>query len=73
MVMAVNHSGRSSAVAALVGAILGARLGERALPEFYVDGLDVVEPLLALADDLDRGCPAFMDLEWDRRYIQGEP
>ena len=73
MVMAVNHSGRSSAVAALVGAILGARLGERALPEFYVEGLDVVEPLRDLADDLYRGCPFTMDLDWDRRYIQGEP
>ena len=73
MVMAVNHSGRSSNLAALVGAILGARLGERELPEFYVEGLDVVKPLRTLADDLYHGCPAPMDLEWDRKYIQGEP
>ena len=73
MTAAVNHSGRSAAVAALVGAILGARLGERALPEFFVEGLDVVRPLQALADDLYRGCPSMMDLDWDRRYIQGEP
>ena len=72
MVAAVNHSGRSSAVAALVGAVLGARLGEEALPEFYVDGLDVVSPLRTLADDLYAGCPRVMDLEWDRKYIQGE-
>ena len=73
MVMAVNHSGRSGAVAALVGAVLGAYLGEAALPEFYVEGLDVVNPLRTLADDLRRGCPTPMDLEWDRKYIQGEP
>ena len=73
IITAVNHSGRSAAVAALVGAILGAKLGEQALPEFYVEGLDVVEPLRDLADDLYRGCPFTMDLDWDRRYIQGEP
>lgn len=73
MITAVNHSGRSSAVASLVGAILGARLGEQALPEFYADGLDAAAPLRTLADDLRRGCPSPMDLEWDRKYIQGEP
>ena len=73
MVMAVNHSGRSSAVAALAGAILGAYLGDEALPAFYVEGLDVVNPLRTLADDLRRGCPSAMDLDWDRKYIQGEP
>ena len=36
MIVAVNHSGRSAAVGALVGAILGLRLGEEALPEFYI-------------------------------------
>ena len=72
MVTAVNHSGRSSAVAALVGAVLGAKLGEQNLPEFYVDGLEVLEPLRTLADDLYAGCPMVMDLDWDRKYIQGE-
>ena len=72
MVAAVNHSGRSSAVAALVGAILGARLGEREIPEFYLDSLDVTKPLRTLADDLCHGCPSVMDLDWDRKYIQGE-
>ena len=72
LVAAVNHSGRSSAVAALVGAILGARLGVEQLPEFYVESLEVVEPLVTIADDLWAGCPAVMDLEWDRKYIQGE-
>ena len=72
MVAAVNHSGRSSAVAALVGAILGARLGVEQLPEFYVESLEVVGPLVTIADDLRAGCPAVMDLEWDRKYIQGE-
>ena len=72
MVTAVNHSGRSSAVAAVVGAILGARLGDAQLPAFYVESLEVLEPLRTIADDLYRGCPSVMDLEWDRKYLQGE-
>ena len=72
MVAAVNHSGRSSAVAALVGAILGAKLGEREIPEFYLETLEAAEDLRTLADDLCIGCPSVMDLDWDRKYIQGE-
>ena len=72
MVAAVNHSGRSSAVAAVVGAVLGARLGDAQLPAFYVESLEVLEPLRTIADDLYRGCPSVMDLEWDRKYLQGE-
>ena len=72
MVTAVNHSGRSSAVAALVGAILGARLGVRQIPEFYLETLEAAEDLRIIADDLCSGCPAVMDLDWDRKYIQGE-
>ena len=72
MVAAVNHSGRSSAVAAVVGAILGARLGEGEIPEFYLDTLEVAEDLRTLADDLCTGCPSVMEMEWDRKYIQGE-
>ena len=72
MVAAVNHSGRSSAVASLVGAILGAKLGCREIPEFYLETLEAAEDLRVLADDLCHGCPSVMDLDWDRKYIQGE-
>ena len=37
MIVAVNHSGRSAVVGAIAGAILGLRLGEEALPEFYIE------------------------------------
>ena len=72
MVAAVNHSGRSSAVASLVGAILGAKLGCREIPEFYLETLEAADDLRILADDLCHGCPSVMDLDWDRKYIQGE-
>ena len=76
MVVAVNHSGRSAAVGAIVGAILGIRLGEEALPEFYIECLEPAEVLRELADDLHSGCPMevgnkLFDLDWDYKYLHG--
>ena len=76
MIIAVNHSGRSAAVGALTGAILGARMGEEALPEFYLECLEPAAILQELADDLYQGCPLsmddlFFDADWDRKYIHG--
>ena len=77
MVIAVNHSGRSAAVAALTGAILGAQLGEEILPDFYMDGLYLVDVLRELADDLVQGCPMvrgslLFDGDWESKYLHGE-
>lgn len=78
MIVAVNHSGRSAAVGAITGALLGARLGQEALPEFYIECLEPVEVLEELADDLIKGCPMerlsnLFDDDWDQKYIQGRP
>ncbi len=76
MIVAVNHSGRSAAVGAIVGAILGIRLGEEALPDFYIECLEPAEVLMELADDLYTGCPMergnrLFDLDWDYKYLHG--
>ena len=76
MVVAVNHSGRSAAVGAIVGAILGIRLGEEALPEFYIECLEPAEVLRELADDMHSGCPMevgnkLFALDWDYKYLNG--
>ena len=76
LIIAVNHSGASAAVGALVGGILGARLGLEALPEFYLECLECGEALQELADDLYQGCPfekgdVFFDDEWDSKYCHG--
>ena len=76
MIAAVNHSGRSAAVGAITGAILGIRLGEEALPDFYMECLEPAEVLRELADDLHTGCPMEMgnklfDLDWDYKYLHG--
>lgn len=76
MIAAVNHSGRSAGVGAIAGAILGLRLGEEALPDFYIECLEPAEVLRELADDLYTGCPMergskLFDLDWDYKYLRG--
>lgn len=76
MIVAVNHSGRSAAVACIAGAILGARMGEKALPEFYMEGLEIAPVLREMADDMMQGCPMvrgnrLFDGDWDQKYMHG--
>ena len=76
MIVAVNHSGRSTAVGAIAGAILGVRVGEENLPDFYLEGLEVLPVIRGLADDLYQGCPmgqksGIYDCDWDRKYLHG--
>lgn len=76
LIIAVNHSGRSSAVGAITGAILGLRQREEALPVFYLECLEPTEILQELADDLYHGCPMEMgsrlfDGDWDMKYVHG--
>ncbi len=75
MIAAVNHSGRSAAVGAMTGALLGAKLGAEALPEFYLESLEVTGVLDTLAEDLAIGCRTakIFDDSWDQKYIQGMP
>lgn len=77
MVVAVNHSGPSSAVGMLAGAILGARNAEGFMPDFYLDGLEIAPLLAEMAEDLVDGCPMeqgnrLFDGDWDRKYLHGE-
>ena len=77
MIIAVNHSGRSSAVGALTGAILGAAFGKEALPEFYLECLEPAAVLQELARDLEQGfhtgrAMRLFDDDWERKYTHGE-
>lgn len=75
MIAAVNHSGRSSAVASITGALLGTRLGVEALPEFYMESLEPTAVLTELATDLftARQVTKIFDDSWDQKYVQGMP
>ena len=75
MITAVNHSGLSAAVGAVTGGILGAKLGEDALPPFYLESLECGSLLEVLAEDMACGTPALglFDDAWDHKYVQGLP
>lgn len=75
VITAVNHSGTSAAVGAIAGAIMGARLGEEALPEFYLESLECTDVLRVLGEDMAAGTPALgiFDDSWDHKYGQGLP
>jgi ADP-ribosylglycohydrolase len=78
MITAVNHSGKSAAVASIAGAILGLSQGEEALPEFYLESLEGADYIRELASDLSMAGPKglrtrLFDDEWDRKYTQGLP
>lgn len=75
MIVSVNHSGRSSCVAALTGAVMGARLGKNALPEFYLESLESAWALEELATDMTqvRQVTKIFDDSWDLKYTQGLP
>ncbi len=75
MITAVNHSGKSAAVAAITGAVLGTVLTEEALPDFYLESLEAADVLRQLADDFAQGNPTrgLFDDDWDHKYNQGMP
>ena len=56
-------------------AILGAKLGEEALPDFYLESLEPIKALRELAEDLAVGSPAkgLFDDSWDHKYTHGLP
>lgn len=55
MIAAVNHGGDSDSTGAVTGNILGAAIGYEAIPQFYMDDLEMHELILHMADDLYSG------------------
>ena len=75
IITAVNHSGQSAAVGAIAGALLGAKMGEEALPEFYLESLGQRYILQSLAEDMAKGSVirGLFDDDWDQKYTHGRP
>jgi ADP-ribosylglycohydrolase len=64
--LAVNHSGDSDSTGSITGNILGALLGERAIPDEWLDQLELVDVVRQVGDDL---FTAFEGSEsWLKRY-----
>ena len=55
LIAAVNHAGDSDSTGAITGNILGAAIGYEAIPEFFLDDLELHDVILHMADDLYLG------------------
>lgn len=75
---AVNHGGDSDSTGAVTGNILGAYLGLSGIPKKYTEGLELLDVLTEMADDLYHGCPpddnkeaaAPADAAWEAKYLR---
>lgn len=70
----VNHSGDSDSTGAVTGNILGAYLGLSAVPQKFLDKLELREVITEMADDLYNDCrmseqELYRDEVWERKYI----
>lgn len=68
VVCAVNHSGDSDSTGAIAGNIIGTSLGVEAIPQEYLDGLELREVIEELADDLSVDIPVSEYGEKDDKY-----
>lgn len=74
MIASVNHSGDSDSTGSVTGNILGAHLGIQAIPQKFLNGLELKDTILEIADDLfydyqiSEGESA-QDTIWAQKYI----
>ena len=74
VVAAVNHSGDSDSTGAIAGNIMGAALGLKAIPEKYLENLELRGVITELADDLYSDCQMeeygdYRDPVWLAKYV----
>ena len=67
LVASVNHNGDSDSTGAITGNILGAHLGLSAIPEKYLNGLELFDVTKTLAEDLLS--PDVGSEEWESKYL----
>ena len=74
VIAAVNHDGDSDSTGAVAGNILGAALGFDAIPQKYLDKLELKDVILEIAEDLHCDCQISeygpRDELWERKYIR---
>jgi len=84
IIAAVNHSGDSDSTGSVTGNILGAYLGMAAIPQKYIDNLELKDVIIEIADDLYNDCKMseygkYRDEIWIQKYMEsryvpgGEP
>ena len=72
---AVNHSGDSDSTGAVCGNILGAYLGVDAIPQKYLEKLELKDLIEEITDDLYNGCKMdgysdYQDEVWVSKYVK---
>lgn len=67
---AVNHDGDSDSTGAVAGNIIGGILGYKAIPQKYLDKLELHDVLVSVADDLGGFSP---DEQMKERYEKHQP
>lgn len=76
MTFAANHGGDSNNTAAIAGTLVGARIGFNAIPDRFVDRLELVDVILELADDVTTDCPMSeygpRNPVWEHKYIHSD-
>lgn len=69
LIAAVNHDGDSDSTGAVAGNILGASLGASAIPDKFLERLELRDVIEELAADMHRGFRA-NDPAWRRKYVE---
>lgn len=74
IVCAINHDGDSDSTGAIAGNIIGAYLGEKAIPNYYLDNLELKDVIVEIADDLASPIPVSEysdnnDKYWMSKYV----
>ncbi len=70
LVAAVNHDGDSDSTGAVAGNIIGTILGYTGIPEKFRTNLELLQPILSIADDL---AGASTEEQMKGRYIEHKP
>ncbi len=75
LIAAVNHDGDSDSTGAVTGNILGAALGAGAIPEKFLERLELRDVITELADDLYNDCKMGEhgenpDPVWEAKYVK---
>ena len=74
IIAAVNHSGDSDSTGAVTGNIIGAHLGIDAIPQKFIDKLELKDIIFEIADDLYNYCKVSDNKTdeykvWEQKYI----
>ena len=73
VIAAVNHDGDSDSTGAVAGNILGASLGYDAIPQKFIENLELKDTVSELAEDLFNDCQMTehdRDEVWESKYIR---